>query len=135
VHERVEPARLQQRENEYKAVSGNSGTRATGITGEYSGLRDAPEVKSITYGSKEIRLTPEGLYIITEDSVIALTDAGILIQSENNITINSDKNIAVRAANDISVVGVAGVTLKCGENTGVILNNNVQVVGAVVRSN
>ena len=134
VHDQVAPALLQQDEDKGRPSSSAGGPRASGKAGGYSGLRDAPEVKSMTYGSKEIRLTPEGVYLIVEDSVITMTAASILVMSENNIAIKSDKSISVSATGDINITGAEGVALMCGGSTGLVIIDDVKVAGAVVNS-
>ena len=134
VHEQVDPALLQPGDPEAKAAGGG-GVQASGATGSYSGMRDAPEVKSMTYGDKEVRLTPEGVYIITADSVITLTDGGILVMSDNDITIKSEKSIVVSAEDEVSIFGSEGAALMCDETTGVVVKDDVQVIGQEVKAN
>ena len=105
--------------------------------GSYSGQRDDPSVKSLrNQDGKEIRLTPEGIYIIVDGTIITLTDeGGVSIVSDQNIEFRSDKNINIRAEENINIVGQDGVHLKCNETASVKIEENVEVVGQEVKSN
>jgi len=133
VHEQVDPALAPQGGEGGNSAGG--GVRAAGIAGSYSGMRDDPNVKSLTYGDKEIRLAPEGVYIIMDSSIVTMTEEGVIIMSENDIKFMSDKNIILSAEADVNIVGAAGVDLMCGEATSVMLDRNVQVIGHEVKAN
>lgn len=120
--------------NTSKSGSGG-GMRATGAAGSYSGQRDDPKVKSLTYGDKEVRLTPDGVYIIMDSSMITMTPKGITLMSENDIAFKSDKSIYMSAEEDINIIGSESVEIMCGETTGVMIEDNVQVIGQEVKAN
>ena len=137
VHEQVDEAELHQRNSGANASggSGGGGMRGSGGAGDYSGQRDDPSVKSLTYGDKEIRLTPEGVYIIMDSAMITLTDEGITMMCENDIAFKSDKNIMLCAEEDVNIVGDSGVEIMCGDTAGILIEENVQVVGQEVHAN
>jgi hypothetical protein len=127
VHERVNADML--RKNH-----GDADARAAG-SGGYSGQRDDPQVKSLTYGDKEVRLTPEGIYIMMNGSMITMTDEGITFTSQNDISFKSDKGICFSSDDSISIVGASNVDILCGETAGFVIDEDVQVVGQEVKAN
>lgn len=129
VHEQVDPDLMPQGNDGNKRNGG-----ASGVTGGYSGMRDDPGVKSLKYGSNEVRLTSEGVYIITENAVITMTEDGIVMMSDNDITFKSQKNIIMNADQEVSIVGVAEVGL-CSESATVLMTDNVEIVGQEVKAN
>ena len=111
------------------------GARSSGGAGGYSGKRDNPDVKSLTFGDKEIRLTPEGVYIITGNSMITMTEEGVVLMTENDIEFKSDKSIILNAEDDVNIIGTAGVELKCAETASISINENVESIGQEVLAN
>lgn len=105
--------------------------------GAYSGQRDDPSVKSLrNQDGKEIRLTPDGIYIIADGTTITLTDdGGVSIVSDQNIEFKSDKNIILSAQEDVSIVGLSKVDLSCNETASIKMEENVEVIGQEVKSN
>ncbi|MDR3288011.1 MAG: phage late control D family protein [Peptococcaceae bacterium] len=136
VHEAVnkEPPRESLGANNLQPANGSVGA-PPGSEGEYSGLRDDPQVKSLTYGDKEIRLTPEGVHIITSSSKISLTNDTLSLVSKNDIALKSDKNIIMSAENGVNISGSASVEITCGETAGVMIEDNVQLIGQKVNAN
>lgn len=130
VHEQVDPS-LQQQGTQGGAASG-----AAGGAGAYSGQRDDPNVKSLRNASgKEIRLTPDGIYIIAEGATITLTDEnGIEIASKNDISFKSEQNIILSAGEDVFIKGTAEVCLR-SESATVAMGENVEIVGQEVKAN
>ncbi|MCL1989421.1 MAG: contractile injection system protein, VgrG/Pvc8 family [Defluviitaleaceae bacterium] len=100
------------------------------------GTRDDPEVKSLrTPTGKEIRLTPEGIFILSEGAVIVLTkEDGIMIHSENDIEFKSEKSIILAAEEDVNIVGTEGVELHA-ETASLSLEEDVHIIGQEVMSN
>ena len=85
---------------------------------------------------KEIRLTPDGIYIISNGTTITLTDEdGVSVVSDQNIEFKSDKNIIIGAEQDVSIVGLSGVDLNCKDIAAVKINDNVEVIGQEVKAN
>ncbi len=119
--------------------SGSSGgtSASGGGNGAYSGQRDDPSVKSIrNQDGKEIRLTPEGIYIIADGTTITLTDdGGVSIVSDNNIEFKSDKSIILSAEEDVNIMGITKVDLSCNETASIKIEENVEVIGQEVKSN
>jgi len=116
-------------------ASGGAGAGGGGGgSGGYSGKRDNPEVKSLKYGSKEVRLTPEGVYILTENAMITLTEEGVAVTTDDDIEFNSEKSIIMNAEEDISVIGETGIELLC-ETASIEINENVEAVGQEVWAN
>lgn len=117
--------------------SGDAGSSNGGGSGEYSGKRDNPSVKSLRNPSgKEIRLTPDGIYIISNGTTITLTDAdGVSVVSDQNIELKSDQNIIIGAEQDVSIVGLSGVDLNCNDIASVKIEENVEVIGQEVKAN
>jgi len=134
VHKHVDPATMPSRgkiDDEEETGGG-----APNPAGSYSGLRDDPDVKSITYGDREVRLSPEGIHIILGDgAIINLTEEGIVLITENDITFQSEKNITLAAEDDVNIVGTDSVNLKCQETASIIIDENIQAVGQEVKSN
>ena len=114
-----------------------AGSPGGGNNGGYSGKRDDPSVKSLRNPSgKEIRLTPDGIYIISNGTTITLTDEdGVSVVSDQNIEFKSDKNIIIGAEQDVSIVGLSGVDLNCKDIAAVKINDNVEVIGQEVKAN
>ncbi len=104
---------------------------------EYSGQRDNPSIKSLrNQNGKEIRLTPDGIYIIADGTTITLMDeGGVSVVSDKNIEFKSDQNIVISAEQDVSIVGLAGVDLSCSETASIRLEENVEVIGQEVKAN
>lgn len=117
-----------------KDGAGNNGGLAGG---NYSGQRDDPSVKSIrNQNGKEIRLAPEGIYIISGGTTITLTDdGGVSIVSDQNIEFKSDKSIVLSAEEDVNIVGLTKVDLSCNETASIKLEENVEMIGQEVKSN
>ena len=111
------------------------GMRSSGGAGGYSGMRDNPEVKSLTYGSKEVRLTPEGIYLITDNAMITMTDDGIQLTCENDIMIQSDKNIILNAEAKVEVVGNDSVGISSGDTASINIEDCVEIFGQEVLAN
>lgn len=101
------------------------------------GQRQDPSVKSLRNPSgKEIRLTPDGIYILSDGTTITLTDeSGVSIVSDQNIEFKSDKNIVLSAEADVNIVGLTGVDLSCSETASINLKDDVKVIGQEVKSN
>ncbi len=139
VHEEVDSSMQQNENNCYSGDlgggTGNSEGSASG--GDYSGQRDNPSVKSIrNQDGKEIRLTPDGIYIIADGTVITLTDdGGISIVSDQNIEFKSDQNIILSAEEDVNIIGLTGIDLSCNETASIKMEENVEVIGQEVKSN
>lgn len=108
-----------------------------GSGGDYSGQRDNPNIKSIrNKDGKEIRLAPDGIYIIAEGTTITLTDdGGISILSDQNIEFKSDHSIIFCAEEDVNIIGQTGIDLKCNETASIKLQENIEVIGQEVKSN
>lgn len=121
--------------------AGNSGASAGGgaggAGGEYSGQRDDPNVKSIrNKDGKEIRLTPEGIYILSDGTYITLLDeGGVSITSDQDITFESKKNIVLYAEENVNIVGDTGVDISCLETASIKMKDKVEIVGQEVTSN
>lgn len=141
VHEEVDPLMLQGRESPLSdsesSVVGKSGGSQGGGGGAYSGQRDDPSVKSLrNQDGKEIRLTPDGIYILADGTTITLTDAGgVAIVSDQNIELKSDHSIILSAGEDVNILGQAGIDLSCKETASIKIEENVEVIGQEVRSN
>lgn len=105
--------------------------------GGYTGQRDNPSVKSLrNKNGKEIRLTPDGIYIIADGTTITLMDeGGVSVVSDQNIEFKSDQNIVISAEQDVSIVGLAGAYLSCSETASIKLEENVEVIGQEVKAN
>lgn len=132
VHEEVDPAML----SAAGAKEANSDSNTSeGVV--YSGQRDNPNIKSLrNQNGKEIRLAPEGIYIITDSATIMLTDeGGISIVSDQNIEFKSDKSIHISAEQDVNIVGLTGVDLSCNETASIKIEENVEVIGQEVKAN
>jgi len=127
VHESVDDADAAQR--------GAGSARSSGGAGGYSGKRDDPKVKSLTYGSKEVRLTPEGVYIIADNAMISLTEEGLSLTTDNDIELRSEKNIVISAGEDVNIIGTSGVELACAETAAIRINENIEAIGQEVLAN
>jgi uncharacterized protein (DUF2345 family) len=116
---------------------GGGSDSVSGGSGEYSGQRDDPSVKSLrNQDGKEIRLTPGGIYIIADGTVITLTDeGGVLITSDKDIEFKSDQNIVLSAEENINIIGLTGVDLSCNETASVKIEEDIKVTGQEVKSN
>ena len=116
---------------------GRGSDSVSGGSGEYSGQRDDPSVKSLrNQDGKEIRLTPGGIYIIADGTVITLTDeGGVLITSDKDIEFKSDQNIVLSAEENINIIGLTGVDLSCNETASVKIEEDIKVTGQEVKSN
>lgn len=103
----------------------------------YSGQRDDPNVKSIrNKDGKEIRLTPDGIYIIADGTTISLTDdGGISILSDQNIEFKSDQSIIISAEEDVNIIGQTGIDINCNETASIKMQENVEVIGQEVKAN
>lgn len=138
VHEQVDSS-MQQGMGSIGLEGGSAGTGNTGGSsgGGYSGQRDDPSVKSIrNKDGKEIRLTPEGIYIISDGTTITLTDdGGVSIVSDQNIEFKSDKSIILSAEEDVNIMGLTGLDLSCNETATIKMKENVEVIGQEVKSN
>ncbi len=138
VHEGVDPS-LQQSTGSSPSGGGSGGAGGSSSEGggAYSGQRDDPSVKSLrNQDGKEIRLTPDGIYIIADGTTITLTDdGGVSIVSDQNIEFKSDKNIILSAEEDVSIIGLSKVDLSCNETASIKMEENVEVIGQEVKSN
>lgn len=116
--------------------SGSGSGNAAGA-GSYSGMRDDPSVKSLKNSDgKEIRLTPEGIYILSDGTNIILTDeGGVSIVSDKDIEFKSDQNIVISAEQDISIIGSTGVDLNCNDTSFIKMAENIEVIGQEVKAN
>jgi len=132
VHEKVDPALMHPEENQGGA---GGGMRSAEGSGGYSGLRDDPNVKSLTFGSQEVRLTPEGMYLFTEDSMILLTEDGIEINSEKDVDLTTEGNFVMDSEAAISISGEQGVKVRSGEANAMFVNEDVQSIGMEVKAN
>lgn len=114
-----------------------TGAGNSGAGGGYSGQRDDPNVKSIrNKDGKEIRLTPEGIYILADGTYITLLDeGGVSISSDQDITFESKKNIVLYAEQDVNIVGDTGVDISCLETASIKMKEKVEIVGQEVNSN
>ena len=112
----------------------SGGARSSGSAGGYSGKRDNPKVKSLTYGSKEVRLAPDGVYVITDNAMITLTEDGVLVMTENDMEFKSEKNITLSADEDVNIIGTTGVELTC-ETAAITIKDNVEATGQEVLAN
>lgn len=143
VHEAVDPSLMKgMGSGSMGDGNGGAGSSAGGGAGasggaSYSGQRDDPSVKSIrSQDGKEIRLTPDGIYIIADGTTITLTDdGGVSIISDQNIEFKSDKNIIISAEQNVNIVGLTGVDLSCNETASIKMKDNVEVIGQEVKSN
>lgn len=125
VHEQVDPALQHQKPDGAGGASG----------GGYSGQRDDPSVKSLTNSAgMEVRLTPDGVYIISDGATITMTAEGIEMFSENDIVFKSEKNIYMSAEQEVSIVGTSEIGL-CSESATVLMTDNVEIVGQEVKAN
>lgn len=118
--------------------AGSPGAGAGGGAGAgYTGQRDDPNVKSIrNKDGKEIRLTPEGIYILSDGTTITLLDeGGVSISSDQDITFESKKNIILYAEENVNIVGDTGVDLCCLETASIKMKDKVEIVGQEVNSN
>ena len=118
---------------------GASGGAASGGIGSDiapGGMRDDPEVKSFrNEAGMEIRLTPEGIFLLTEGSIITLTEEdGIMIHSENDIAFKSEKNIIIAAEEDVNIIGTEGIELQA-ETASVTIEEDVHLIGQEIKSN
>lgn len=104
--------------------------------GYAAGWRD-PSIKTLrNQEGKEIRLAPNGIYLIADQTRVALTDTdGIIISSDQNIRFESEKSITLSAGEDVSIMGLTGVDLCCSETSSIKLEENVRVVGQEIKSN
>ena len=134
VHEEVDLS-LQQNRGNKNTDSKNRGF--SGQSGNYSGKRDDPSVKSLrNQNGKEIRLTPDGIYIISDGTVITLTDEdGVSVVSDKNIEFKSDKSIILSAEEDVNIIGLTGVDLSCNETASIKVEENIEVIGQEVKAN
>jgi len=142
VHEEVDLSMRQDNSNGSIADAGGGGQSAeSGGTGDaaggYSGQRDDPNVKSLrNKDGKEIRLTPEGIYIIAGGTIITLLDdGGVSIISDQNIEFKSEKNIYISAEKEVDIMGLKGVELSCDETASIKMKDNVEVIGQEVKAN
>lgn len=141
VHEAVDPSQQQGMGSSPSGggsgAAGSSGGSSGGGGGAYSGQRDDPSVKSLrNQDGKEIRLTPDGIYIISDGTTITLTDdGGVSIISDQNIEFKSDQNIILSAEQDVNIVGLTGIDLSCNETASIKMEENVEVIGQEVKSN
>lgn len=110
---------------------------AAGAGGGYSGQRDDPNVKSLrNKAGKEIRLAPEGVYILADGTTITLLDdGGVAIISDNDITFESKKNIVLYAEQEVNIVGDTGVDISCLETASIKMKEKVEIVGQEVYAN
>lgn len=115
----------------------NSRINNTQGGGNYSGMRDDPSVKSLrNQDGKEIRLTPDGIYIISDETVITLTDEdGVSVVSDKNIEFKSDKSIIISAQEDVNIIGLTGVDLSCSQTASIKMKEDIQVIGQEVKAN
>lgn len=138
VHEEVDLSLQQNMGNGLSGGSGgSSGGSSGGGGGAYSGQRDDPSVKSLrNQDGKEIRLTPDGIYIIADGTIITLTDdGGVSIVSDQNIEFKSDQSINLSAEEDVNIIGLTGIDLSCNETASIKIEENVEVIGQEVKSN
>ena len=139
VHEDVDLSMQQGGDNGYSDdIGGGAGSSGSSAgSGGYSGKRDDPNVKSIrNKDGKEIRLTPDGIYIIADGTLITLTDeGGISITSEQNIEFKSDQNIILSAEGDVNIIGLTGIDLSCNETASIKIEEDIKVTGQEVKSN
>lgn len=138
VHEEVDLSLQQNTGNALSSGSaGSSGGSSGGGGGAYSGQRDDPSVKSLrNQDGKEIRLTPDGIYIIADGTIITLTDdGGVSIVSDQNIEFKSDQSINLSAEENVNIIGLTGIDLSCNETASIKIEENVEVIGQEVKSN
>ena len=138
VHEEVDLSLQQNMGNGLSGGSaGSSGGSSGGGGGAYSGQRDDPSVKSLrNQDGKEIRLTPDGIYIIADGTNITLTDdGGVSIVSDQNIEFKSDQSINLSAEENVNIIGLTGIDLSCNETASIKIEENVEVIGQEVKSN
>lgn len=138
VHEEVDLSLQQNKGNGLSAGgAGTSGGASGGGGGAYSGQRDDPSVKSLrNQDGKEIRLTPDGIYIIADGTIITLTDdGGVSIVSDQNIEFKSDQSINLSAEENVNIIGLTGIDLSCNETASIKIEENVEVIGQEVKSN
>lgn len=139
VHEEVDLS-LQQNMGNNLSGGGSGGAGSSAVSsggGAYSGQRDDPSVKSLrNQDGKEIRLTPDGIYIIADGTTITLTDdGGVSIVSDKNIEFKSDQSIILSAEEDVNIIGLTGVDLSCSETASIKIEEDVEVIGQEVKSN
>ncbi len=138
VHEEVDPALQQGAGQNSDSQAQSSGSGSGGASGGgYSGQRDDPSVKSLrNKDGKEIRLTPDGIYIMADGTTITLTDdGGVSIVSDQNIEFKSDKSIVLCAEEDVKVIGLTGVDVSCNETASMKIKEDVEITGQEVKSN
>ena len=138
VHEEVDPTLQQGAGQNSDSQAQSSGSGSGGASGGgYSGQRDDPSVKSLrNKDGKEIRLTPDGIYIMADGTTITLTDdGGVSIVSDQNIEFKSDKSIVLCAEEDVKVIGLTGVDVSCNETASMKIKEDVEITGQEVKSN
>lgn len=138
VHEGVDLSLQKNKGNAPSSAAGGTSSSSGGSgSGDYSGQRDDPSVKSLrNQDGKEIRLTPSGIYIIADGTTITLTDdGGVSIVSDQNIEFKSDKSIILSAEEDVNISGLTSVDLSCNETASIKMKENVEVIGQEVKSN
>lgn len=135
VHEPVDPSVNTAMKTEPGEAGGGAGGGGAG--GGYSGQRDDPNVKSLrNKDGKEIRLAPEGIYILADGTYITLLDdGGVAITSDQDITFESKKNIVLYAEQDVNIVGDTGVDISCLETASIKMKDKVEIIGQEVKSN
>lgn len=136
VHESVDPSVNTAMQTETGADGAGGGSGA-GAGGGYSGQRDDPNVKSIrNKNGKEIRLAPEGVYLLADGTCITLLDdGGVAITSDHDITFESKKNIVLYAEQDVNIAGDTGVDISCLETASIKMKDKVEIVGQEVNTN
>lgn len=138
VHEEVDSSMGQSRSiDSSNGLSSGTGADGSASGENYSGQRDNPSVKSIrNQDGKEIRLTPDGIYIIADGTTITLTDAGgVSIVSDQNIEFKAGQSIILCGEEDVNVIGMTGINLCCNETASITMDDNIKVIGQEVKAN
>lgn len=137
VHEAVDPSVNTTMQTEAAGAGAAGSGAGAGAGGSYSGQRDDPNVKSLrNKDGKEIRLAPEGVYILADGTTITLLDdGGVAITSDNDITFESKKNIVLYAEQEVNIVGDTGVDISCLETASIKMKEKVEIVGQEVYAN
>lgn len=137
VHDLVDPSVNTSMQTETGEADAAGSAAGGGAGGSYSGQRDNPNVKSLrNKAGKEIRLAPEGVYMLADGTTITLLDdGGVSIISDNDITLESKKNIVLCAEQGVNIVGDTGVDISCLETASIKMKEKVEIVGQEVYAN
>ena len=118
-------------------TGGNESSGVVARTNNQGGnMRDDSNIRSISAHGKMIKITPDGIYIISDDSNISLTmEHGIVITSEKDISFKSSQNIYMGAEESIQLIAGESVVMRRGESSSITLDGNIDVRGQEVMMN